>query len=191
MKSFTSLLSVLCIQWAFSYCLNTDTCKSLLTWSCISYKSQTCDSSSSGRRYGQTHVNRPMLFDSCRFNRISSHHIISSKIYHSKSSLKAFLDEDLPNIFGINPIEAAIIIGASYYFYGPATLYEYARTAGNFVATYLPIAQQVSGDIFNEFKDYFEEDRERELLKKQGFDMTDIPRRSSNIFERFQVCSYS
>ena len=96
-------------------------------------------------------------------------------MYHSKYSLKAFLDEDLPNIFGINPIEAAIIIGALYYFYGPATLYEYARTAGNFVATYLPIAQQVSGDIFNEFKDYFEEDQERELLKKQGFDITDIP----------------
>ena len=95
------------------------------------------------------------------------------------------MDEDLQNIFGIIPIVAAIIIGDLYYFFGFSTLYEYARTAGNFVATYFLIGQLVPREIFNEFKDYFEEDRERELLKKQGFGMTDIPRRSSNIFESF------
>ena len=30
---------------------------------------------------------------------------------------------------------------------------------------------------FLEFQDYFAEDQERSLLKKQGFDMTNIPRR--------------
>jgi hypothetical protein len=45
-------------------------------------------------------------------------------------SIKAWYDDDLPNILGINPIEAAIIFGALYYFYGPTVLYEYAREAG-------------------------------------------------------------
>lgn len=54
-------------------------------------------------------------------------------------SLNSPFDDDLPNILGINPIEAAIIFGALYYFYGPATLYEYAREAGKFFSTYAPI----------------------------------------------------
>lgn len=98
----------------------------------------------------------------------------------------SIFDDDLPNILGINPIEAAIIVGALYYFYGPTTLYEYAREAGNFVSTYIPIVKRVVSDIFAEFGDYFEEDKERAILKKQGFDVSNIPRRTSNVFERFQ-----
>lgn len=106
----------------------------------------------------------------------------------SKTALAASpFDEDLPNIFGINPLEAAAIFGVLYYFYGPETLSEYARAAGRFVSTYLPILQQITGEVINEFKDYFEEDKERELLKTQGFDISMIPRRSTNIFERLQV----
>jgi Sec-independent protein translocase protein TatA len=106
---------------------------------------------------------------------------------HSSTLLTANLfEEDLPNIFGLNILEAAIIIGGLYYVYGPTKLYEYARAAGRFVSEYLPIVQQVSSDIFAELKDYFDEDRERELLKKQGFDLENIPRRTSNVFERVQ-----
>eukprot|EP01031_Cornospumella_fuschlensis_P028675 gene28675-34620_t len=94
--------------------------------------------------------------------------------------------DDLPNILGINPIEASIIFGALYYFYGPNVLYEYARGAGKLFATYAPIIQQVSTDIFYEFRDYFEEDREREALRKAGIDISKMPRRTSNLIERVQ-----
>lgn len=99
---------------------------------------------------------------------------------------KAWYDDDLPNILGINPIEAAIIGGALYYFYGPNTLYEYAREAGRLFSTYAPVVKSVSLDIFSEFRDYLEEDRERESLRKQGIDLTNLPRRTSNIIERVQ-----
>lgn len=87
----------------------------------------------------------------------------------TKLYVKQWWEDDLPNILGINPFEAAIIFGVLYYIYGPNVLYEYARDAGKFVSTYAPIVKDVSLDIFNEFKDYLEEDREREMLSKQGF----------------------
>lgn len=62
------------------------------------------------------------------------------------------IQEDLPNIFGINPVEGTIIFGILYYIYGPGTLYEYAREAGKFVSTYGPIVKEVSFDIFYEFR---------------------------------------
>ena len=68
-------------------------------------------------------------------------------------------DDDLPNILGINPIEAAILFGVLYYIYGPNVLYEYAREAGKLFSTYAPIIKDVTLDIFNEFKDFLEEDR--------------------------------
>lgn len=74
-------------------------------------------------------------------------------------NIKAWYEDDLPNILGINPIEAAIIFGVLYYVYGPNVLYEYAREAGKAFSTYAPIVKDVSMDIFNEFRDYFEEDR--------------------------------
>jgi hypothetical protein len=81
---------------------------------------------------------------------------------------RAWYDDDLPNILGINPIEAAVIGGALYYFYGPTVLYEYAREAGRLFSTYAPVVKSISQDIFFEFRDYLEEDRERESLRKQG-----------------------
>jgi hypothetical protein len=101
-------------------------------------------------------------------------------------ALSGWGDEDLPNILGINPIEGAILAAALYYFYGPNTLYEYAREAGKFVSTYAPIVKDISLDIFNEFRDYLEEDRERGLLSKSGVDIGNMPRRTTNIIERFQ-----
>ena len=99
---------------------------------------------------------------------------------------KGIFDDDLPNILGINPLEAALIGGVLYYFYGPNVLYEYAREAGKFISTYGPIVKEVSLDIFYEFREYFEEEREREMMKKSGVNIDDIPRRTSNIIERFQ-----
>ena len=104
----------------------------------------------------------------------------------TKSYMKNWWEDDLPNILGINPIEAAIIFGTLYYFYGPNVLYEYAREAGKFVSTYAPVVKDVSFNIFNEFKDFLEEDRERNLLSKSGVDISKLPRRTSNIIERFQ-----
>ena len=103
-----------------------------------------------------------------------------------KTYMKNWWEDDLPNILGINPIEAAIIFGGLYFFYGPNVLYEYAREAGKLVSTYAPIVKDVSFNIFNEFKDYLEEDRERNLLAKSGVDVSTLPRRTSNIIERFQ-----
>jgi hypothetical protein len=53
--------------------------------------------------------------------------------------MKQWWEDDLPNILGINPLEAAVIFGALYYLYGPNVLYEYARSAGNAFGTYAPI----------------------------------------------------
>ena len=109
--------------------------------------------------------------------------------------IKNWWEDDLPNILGINPLEAAVIFGALYYVYGPTTLYDYAKEAGKFVSTYAPIVKDVSFDIFNEFRDYLEEDKEREALKKSGIDIKNLPRRTTNIIERFQqsyavICVY-
>lgn len=57
---------------------------------------------------------------------------------------------------GINPIEASLVLGALYYFYGPNVLYEYAREAGKLFSTYAPIVGDVATDIFLEFRDYLE-----------------------------------
>eukprot|EP01035_Chromulina_nebulosa_P016842 gene16842-22327_t len=94
--------------------------------------------------------------------------------------------KDLPNLFGINPVEAAAIGFVLYYIYGPEVLYDYARQAGKFVSTYLPIIQGVAGDIVDEFKEYFNEEKERDLLRQQGFDVSNLPRRTSNVIERLQ-----
>lgn len=102
------------------------------------------------------------------------------------TALTPWYQDDLPNILGINPLEAAVIFGALYYFYGPTTLYKYTREAGVFFSTYAPIVKDVVSDIFNEFRDYLDEDREREDLKNAGVNIDNIPRRTTNIIERFQ-----
>lgn len=102
------------------------------------------------------------------------------------TALTPWYQDDLPNILGINPLEAAVIFGALYYFYGPTTLYKYTREAGVFFSTYAPIVKDVVTDIFDEFRDYLDEDREREDLKNAGVDVDNIPRRTTNIIERFQ-----
>lgn len=96
-------------------------------------------------------------------------------------------EDDLPNILGINPFEAALIFGALYKFYGPGVLYEFAREAGKLFSTYAPIVRDLSLDIFNEGKNYLEEDRDRELLRKSGVDVDNMPRKTTNIIERFQA----
>ena len=122
--------------------------------------------------------------------------IVSSKLYfknpsnHSprrkEFSLNIVSEEDLPNILGINPLEAAALFGVLYYIYGPKELYSYAREAGKFAATYLPVIKDLAVNIYNEFKEYIDEDRERDELKKRGMDITNFPRRTTNLIERVQ-----
>jgi hypothetical protein len=124
-----------------------------------------------------------------RYTKNSHDWIIKNKIFKKKPSFILYSnwwEDDLPNILGINPIEAAIIFGLLYYVYGPDTIYEYARQAGKLFSTYAPVVKDVSVDIFNEFKDYLEENRDRDILKKNGVDVDGIPRRTTNIIERFQ-----
>jgi hypothetical protein len=99
---------------------------------------------------------------------------------------KAWWDDELPNILGINPIEAAVLFGALYYIYGPQVLYDYAKEAGKVVSTYAPVIRDVSMNLYYEFKDYFEEDKERDEMRKAGFDIDDIPRRTSTVVQRVQ-----
>lgn len=73
-----------------------------------------------------------------------------------------------------------------YYVYGPNILYEYARGAGKAFGTYGPIVKDVAFDVYNEFTEFLEENREFELLRKQGVDISDMPRKTTNIIERFQ-----
>ena len=40
------------------------------------------------------------------------------------------VDEGLPSLFGINPLEAAVIFGVLYFYFGPTALYNTARDAG-------------------------------------------------------------
>ena len=100
---------------------------------------------------------------------------------------KPWWEDDLPNILGINPIEAAVIFGALYYVYGSAVLYEYAREAGKLFSTIAPVVKDVSTNLFSEFREYFEEDRERDAMRKSGVDIDSIPRRTSNVIERVQT----
>jgi Sec-independent protein translocase protein TatA len=93
--------------------------------------------------------------------------------------------ELLPNFFGINPIEFAIIFGTLYYLFGPTRLYEFTREAGRLFSTYFPVAKEIAGDLVSEFKDYMEEEKEREKLAERGVDLSKLPRRTSNVFERF------
>lgn len=94
--------------------------------------------------------------------------------------------EDLPNLLGINPIEAAAIFGILYYIYGPEELYSYAREAGKFASTYLPVIKDLAVNIYSEFKDYVDEDRERDEMKRRGIDISLFPRRTTNLIERVQ-----
>ena len=124
-----------------------------------------------------------------KYNHYNEHNVNNdnSKTMTTTSlMMKQWWEDDLPNILGINPLEAAVIFGALYYFYGPTVLYEYAREAGRFVSTYSPIVRDVSLNIFNEFKEYFDEDQEREKLRKAGVDVSNLPRSTTNIIERFQ-----
>ncbi len=101
-------------------------------------------------------------------------------------SVTPWYQDDLPNILGINPLEAAVIFGALYYYYGPTTLYKYTREAGVFFSTYAPIVRDLVTDIVTEFREYLDEDKEREDLRKAGVDIDNLPRRTTNIIERFQ-----
>ena len=105
----------------------------------------------------------------------------------SALSVGNWWEDDLPNILGINPFEAALLFGALYKFYGPGVLYEFAREAGKLFSTYAPIVRDLSLDIFNEGKDYLEEDRDREMMRKSGVDVENMPRKTTNIIERFQA----
>jgi len=65
----------------------------------------------------------------------------------STSSLSVFGssygNEDLPNILGINPFEAAFIFGVLYYVFGADTIYEYAREAGRLFTQYAPVVKDL------------------------------------------------
>ena len=52
-------------------------------------------------------------------------------------------NEDLPNILGINPFEAAFIFGVLYYIFGADTIYEYAREAGRLFSQYAPVVKDL------------------------------------------------
>jgi hypothetical protein len=115
--------------------------------------------------------------------------LVKKKKYHISlhmSGYRPFWEDDLPNLFGINPIEASVLFGILYYLYGPEELYGYAREAGKFFSTYVPIIRDLAVSIFNEFKDYIEEDRQRDEMAKRGVDLTNFPRRTTNIVERIQ-----
>lgn len=108
----------------------------------------------------------------------------SNSITEFKMSYQPFWEDDLPNLFGINPIEGALIFGVLYYLYGPDELYGYAREAGKAFGTYAPIAKDLAVNIFNEFKEYVDEDRQRDDMQKRGLDISKIPRRTTNVIER-------
>lgn len=107
------------------------------------------------------------------------HNPISTRLFE-------FGQDDLPNLLGINPIEATVLFVFAYYFLGSEKLYEYAREAGKLFSTYFPILRQGITDIIYEFRDFLEEDRERSLLVKAGIDVTRLPRKTTNVFERLQ-----
>jgi len=111
----------------------------------------------------------------------------TSSVFVAIGGYRPWWEDDLPNLFGINPIEAAVLFGVLYYFYGSETLYEYAREAGRLFSTYAPIVKDISLDIFKEFRDYFEEDRDRAALRRAGVDLDKIPRKTTNIIEKFQT----
>jgi hypothetical protein len=59
----------------------------------------------------------------------------------SSSLLLSIFEENLPNIFGINPVEFAILVGTVYYVFGPNLVYEYAREAGKLFSQYGPVGK--------------------------------------------------
>mmetsp|Transcript_19386 Transcript_19386/g.18732 ORF Transcript_19386/g.18732 Transcript_19386/m.18732 type:complete len:737 (-) Transcript_19386:324-2534(-) len=136
----------------------------------------------SGKAYTSQTINK-FSYNAVEHNRYKSILIEKGRSFELYTS---WFDDDLPNILGINPFEAAILFGALYKFYGSAVLYDFAREAGKLFNTYAPIVRDLSLDIFNEGKDYLEEDRDRELLKKGGVDVENMPRKTTNIIERFQ-----
>ena len=75
----------------------------------------------------------------------------SSSTGKSTSSLSVFGssygNEDLPNILGINPFEAAFIFGVLYYVFGADTIYEYAREAGRLFTQYAPVVKDLRSVI--------------------------------------------
>jgi hypothetical protein len=135
----------------------------------------------SGKTYTSQTISKPS-YDVVEHNKYKS--ILVGRSF--ELSAGNWFDDDLPNILGINPFEAAILFGALYKFYGSAVLYDFAREAGKLFNTYAPIVRDLSLDIFNEGKDYLEEDRDRELLRKGGVDVESMPRKTTNIIERFQ-----
>ena len=48
----------------------------------------------------------------------------------------------------------------------------------------MTIVQRASLDIFDEFKEFIEEDKQRDMLKKRGINIDNVPRRTTNILER-------
>ena len=110
----------------------------------------------------------------------------SGRIREVDTAMVPWYQDDLPNILGINPLEAAVIFGALYYFYGPTVLFDYTREAGKFFSTYAPVVKEITTDIFYEFRDYFDESKEREELEQAGIDVEAMLRRTTNIIERFQ-----
>lgn len=135
----------------------------------------------SNRCVQRNHALHPTTYQlPCRTNGVIGH--------RGSTSLSAVLSstEDLPNFFGINPIEGAVIFGVLYYIYGPDKLYEVVREAGRLFSTYGPVVKEIASDVYFEFRDYLEENSERDALRRQGVDVDSIPRRTTNIFERFQ-----
>ena len=41
-------------------------------------------------------------------------------------------------------------------------------------------------NIAKEYQEYFEENREREIMRKAGVDVDNLPRRTSTVVDRFQ-----
>ena len=70
-------------------------------------------------------------------SKISLKNVINRQPNRKQFSLYGLTDEDLPNLLGINPIEAAVLFGFLYYVYGPEELYNYAREAGKFAGRFL------------------------------------------------------
>ena len=134
-----------------------------------------------------SYCGRPVRSRSKNNQRVIFEKKIPKEISPSRLNMGNWWEDDLPNILGINPIEAAIIVGLLYYIYGPVVLYDYAREAGKAVSTFVPIIRDVTTDIFNEFRENMEENKEIEMLRKQGLDMSNYQKRTTNIFERFQT----
>ena len=158
-------------QWSLSLCLGL-----WLTW-------RECEALLSS---SSSSLSRP-LSRPRRLGHLQLHSGGEGSLLVAIGGYRPWWEDDLPNLFGINPIEAAVLFGVLYYFYGSETLYEYAREAGRLFSTYAPIVKDISLDIFKEFREYFEEDRDRAALRRAGVDLDKIPRKTTNIIEKFQT----